>query len=304
MEPSWLAPNWAGVHHPLLASFTLSHSPQGAWLRHDNPVPNGDTKQPHSQVADGLKEPKPQKLSKDNLSSLGCLWLVLALTSGGCECGPNHHYHILQQREHRESKAIPRKLAGHVAEPEHDKSIQHRYNNRLHSPLLNNEADSELKGLSGENEAYYTHILKFYIWLTTTELCSLQQIQHNKCKSVPTSRENNGFPKLLACRTRQIQCLNTKTRARVSYMKERITMYGNVAARSTGETWCSPIKPNLRCIVASPCVPKSKSSFTVAGGQVFRCSGCRLGKKKTRGKDMTRSTARSTSEGALSCLLS
>lgn len=125
MEPSWLAPNWAGVHHPLLASFTLSHSPQGAWLRDDSLVPNGDTKQPHSRVADGLKEPKPQKLSKDNRSSSGCLWLVLALTSSGCECGPNHHYHILQQREPRESKAIPRKLSGHAAEPEHDKSIQY-----------------------------------------------------------------------------------------------------------------------------------------------------------------------------------
>lgn len=46
-------------------------------------------------------------------------------------------------------------------------------------------------------------------------------------------------------------------RARVSYMKERITMYGDVAARSTGEIWCPTIKPNLHCIVVSPCVPKS-----------------------------------------------
>lgn len=48
-------------------------------------------------------------------------------------------------------------------------------------------------------KAYYTHILKFYIWLpvATTELCLLKQIQHNKCKRVPISRENNFSPKIL-----------------------------------------------------------------------------------------------------------
>lgn len=75
MEPSWLAPSWAVVHRPLLASFSLSHSPQGAWLRAHILVPTGDTEQPRSQVADGPKEPRPQKLSRDDPSRSGCLSL-------------------------------------------------------------------------------------------------------------------------------------------------------------------------------------------------------------------------------------
>lgn len=92
MEPSCLAPSWAVVHRPLLASFSLSHSPQGAWLRAHILVPTGDTEQPHSRVADGPKEPRPQKLSRDDPSRSGCLSLGPAWASAAGERGPNRRY--------------------------------------------------------------------------------------------------------------------------------------------------------------------------------------------------------------------
>lgn len=73
MEPGWLAPSWAVVHRPLLASFSLSHSPQGAWLRAHVLVPTGDTKQPHSQVADGAKEPSTAKARQGQSVKIGLL---------------------------------------------------------------------------------------------------------------------------------------------------------------------------------------------------------------------------------------